>query len=749
MDRSVERRVTAPPTEDAASTQGGTSSDKSFKRSQALKYEVRLLESIDKERSPSVESVATCFAILGELLPYFGAFKRLMSMLRDEMQNAVYSREFTSAKTAPLFERIPYFVLVHRLNEERNESALALQREINAIKERLSARERELGQALEENAILQESSERLVATIASLQAELSQQGAALEAASESAEEANEKHRRETARLHDQLYSLMSELRDVRAKTEDMESYRQTYDALQRQDFNDDILQLTSRSNTEPLVVARNDLSEAEKLEEQLLELQNAEITEFESSIERQGLANGSEEAERKMESLQTYFRSNMSALANEIRLLRERRSALRELADELEAEDNSSGKYNFVPREKLSSKYALMIYTSTDNGRNFYALKDAAMCRGCDDRTVICTHKILKEKDVQLPRNCTHIKLCRPDVQPTPPRPVVQALGTPAKGGPLSAVSNPTISAASEYLGDGLVRLWEVYRRRSAPERERPRVLGEKRLVAFVSDFYTYLQWYESQSSVALQVPPTFEEHFYVLLEKRYVVKEIVDIVAYDILKAIEMYCADNKFVGLFALQLCGKMDAVCWKYLNLMHKFVLAFVPDHPKDYIRFARIVYPQLVAEELEQLTLEYVAWSENKISTQAMYEYVQHMMLRGTEPRFKHFVSALQKHDFLSRGWLSADDFGNAIEMMMPQVTEEKWSRYYLAGERNAAHKDQVAVERLAQIGAYFDLLHLEPQLQDPELFTREMDPHGHMHPLDHMDDRGGSPMGMLV
>ena len=43
----------------------------------------------------------------------------------------------------------------------------------------------------------------------------------------------------------------------------------------------------------------------------------------------------------------------------------------------------------FIPQEAILSKYSIMIYTSNNNKKTFYELKDAKFCPSCGEKVII------------------------------------------------------------------------------------------------------------------------------------------------------------------------------------------------------------------------------------------------------------------------------------------------------------------------------------------------------------------------
>lgn len=118
-------------------------------RSPATRYEVLLVEDALK-KGLSEERMTTCFHVFDEVIPSLGVYKKVLKMLRDELYDAVYSNEYTTVppkkgknKTSYI-QRIPYFVLVNRVFDERDKNADQLQANITALENKLNEKDEQL-----------------------------------------------------------------------------------------------------------------------------------------------------------------------------------------------------------------------------------------------------------------------------------------------------------------------------------------------------------------------------------------------------------------------------------------------------------------------------------------------------------------------------------------------------------------------------------------------------------------------------
>ena len=94
--------------------------------------------------------MATCFHVFDEVIPCIGVYKKVLKMLRDELYDAVYSDEYTtmpprkSKSKTPYIQRIPFFVLVNRVFEERDKNADLLRANITELENKLNEKDKQL-----------------------------------------------------------------------------------------------------------------------------------------------------------------------------------------------------------------------------------------------------------------------------------------------------------------------------------------------------------------------------------------------------------------------------------------------------------------------------------------------------------------------------------------------------------------------------------------------------------------------------
>ncbi|CAC5397112.1 unnamed protein product [Mytilus coruscus] len=186
--------------------------------------------------------------------------------------------------------------------------------------------------------------------------------------------------------------------------------------------------------------------EEHKDELQKIETGKEDVTEAELEIQEMDI----EQADQELEAVQERFKNTVGDITNELQLLKHHSLTLQDQLQKLELSKPSHGRKElkilepegltkgdsilsaglgdedekntepdpFIPQEQVFSKYAAMVYTSSNNGKSFDTFKEAEFCPSCGEKTVICPHKLPgSEKVFKLPHSCTHIKISRPKVR--------------------------------------------------------------------------------------------------------------------------------------------------------------------------------------------------------------------------------------------------------------------------------------------------------------------------------------------
>lgn len=441
-------------------------------------YELLALEQVN--HGLSEERMVLAFQALDELIPKLGVFSKLFSKLREDFFKAVYSDELTgmadtSGETdgGGYIQRLPYFVLVKRVYNERHELTEELTEQLEIVKKRLFEKHKQFEQSQQEGAKLQEHIENLNHTIQDLNLVMDNKDADICRLQEEMETNMKNDEKTKHQLECDIADLKGSLHEAKQEVEYLTQFKKGYDDMYYAFMDKPSESEETTDKEQKLVVATKyaytlkDIEAASKMEEQILTLLNTAVEEFDKFMEThkkelsdkvvsQDMTEAEldlqeielDEADEELEIVQQRFQQTVSSMMTELDLLCKHNSMLMEQLQvleenkpqpkkiEIDHSKSSDGKTEsilwagldeeesqevadpFVPQERVFSKYAAMVYASNNLGKTFEEFKDAKFCSSCGEKTLICPHKIGgAEKVFVLPHNCTHIKITRPKVR--------------------------------------------------------------------------------------------------------------------------------------------------------------------------------------------------------------------------------------------------------------------------------------------------------------------------------------------
>ena len=766
-------------------------------RSPATRYEVLLVEDTPT-KGLSEERMTTCFNVFDEILPDLGVYKKVLKMLRDELYESVYSNEYTTVppkkgkNRTSYIQRIPYFVLVNRVFEERDKNADQLQANIAALENKLTQKDKELEESNQNIEQLKKSLKDCSDKIYNMEIEMENNN--LEQRKLEANIQYEQMMQQGAkdRYEKRIASLKEELAQAKDRNKFLEKFKEGYDALEEA-FNDSTV--FKKNPQKPAVLTRRaqiiqEIASAKLLEEQLLTMQNAIIEEFELFLEENKASPTTEvdlkssasnfrvtpddehemrvKLEEDLHKVKERFKQSIADIENEFQLIEIQRSSLEDQLAEIEEDAKKTARETtekaerkksmfyvdtekdkkpktpeddedidfvkimnsahhqdpFIAHERILSKYSAMLYYSCNQGKNYHEFKDARFCASCGETTLLCPHKVTDHKVVSLPHNCTHIKIIRPTVHISrEEKPPVIVMGTPDSVRALSAKSSTlsygdeSILKAQQHLTTSYKFLWDDYYSRTSIRRQIPRSLSEDRVSSIIEQFYSSLIWQDDYAVEDEQVVSVVDT-LYSFFHERYLVPDVTHLAVYDFISSIIKFAPNNKSIQMFAQAMCGNLDPVVVRYVLLVNDFIDLVEWLAVKDIRTFAHVVYPFMNEEDIEQFSMGYTSFSENKISKELVSEYFLYIILKYREPRFQEMEVKLLQQPGRRPGFMTDIEYAEAIDNICPLASERLRRRLFVESvEHMGSTDDSVSVMRLAQITGYLTLLQLTPVIKN--------------------------------
>jgi chromosome segregation ATPase len=162
--------------------------------------------------NPSKERVKICFDILNLLSDEVGPLSSVLKIITKELNEAMYSQTYTSSQEDPYYEKLPYCVLVDRLNKARESEEVKLKQELEELKRKLAFKDDDLQLVLRKNLHLKRKVEEYEHKSDRLQDELKRKEKALAEKDNELKNSKASHKIESEKL--QKEKQMLEVKDI-------------------------------------------------------------------------------------------------------------------------------------------------------------------------------------------------------------------------------------------------------------------------------------------------------------------------------------------------------------------------------------------------------------------------------------------------------------------------------------------------------------------------------------------------------
>ncbi|XP_075468137.1 uncharacterized protein LOC142501730 isoform X4 [Ascaphus truei] len=412
--------------------------------------------------------------------------------------------------------------------------------------------------------------------------------------------------------------------------------------------------------------------------QQLLQVQNRVMDDFDSFLENQiHVSTGGEisqqqqqqqQQQKELEKKKKHFLDCMAEISTELSLLGQQRESLEQQdtgpskedpltsqilssqnpplssqnrplssteSQEKMTEDESLEDFfslALYPNETLLNRYAAMIYTTTDNGRIYEEIAGASMCNSCGEKTFLCPHKVGGTQVTDLPKHCTHIKICRPHAhrftmaaklagsrmsdhaektgagmalsRAVSPGPYIPArAGTALAQQALGDNPSQSVPSLSSWQGSwapvDLSRLEKHFEKQFKHKREAPRMMSLDLCLSLTEQLMTNLLCHrKSKSTQVLSIQGTLWD----LLTQRYVADNISALGLQDFLAAVWKYSAVSKqVVSVLGQVLRGDMDPAILHYVLLQAELLNLLPLTAPSHLHLVIEQNYPFLECED----------------------------------------------------------------------------------------------------------------------------------------------------
>ncbi|XP_018082738.2 uncharacterized protein LOC108697319 [Xenopus laevis] len=207
-------------------------------KSPANQYLLHLLE--DKRtvsfQRPTEERIQVVFEVLDTLTPQLGVFSKVLRLIRAELHDAIYSSTISASpvsKNSDSLMNVPYFTLVSRMKDERNDDMEKVQSDLQNVKATLTQREEEKLCLQSEIHALEESNRTLEAAIAELRLEAEKNRRKIKELEKDLEAECKRGRTEKQEQEQLMANIQDQLNTAQSEVEQLDEYRQNYENLHR------------------------------------------------------------------------------------------------------------------------------------------------------------------------------------------------------------------------------------------------------------------------------------------------------------------------------------------------------------------------------------------------------------------------------------------------------------------------------------------------------------------------------------
>ncbi|KAI8899497.1 hypothetical protein BC833DRAFT_585568 [Globomyces pollinis-pini] len=724
-------------------------------KSQALIYQVQLQEVIDNyPHQPSKERIKVTFDILDDLVHQLGPYSSLMESLIEELRNNVYSQQVTSSTVEPYYEKVPFSVLVSKMNKQREKELKLSQQVMEELQDKLKFREHDLEISFRKNLSLKHKCSLFEKLESNLKAEIEQSNQQLQLQIRTQSEMKS----EFARIQDQLERDIQVLQNQNAQSAMIIENLTT--PLSKSSNVKAKKDLVEKSRNDLPIDSRGillyNLAQSNQIEKQFSELLDYILDDFESDVSQvhkkkeimTEITGGDFESESfkaiELESKEVFklYQTRMESYLEEFNLLKRHISSLQ--LQERKNQENTKLITITPTADYTARKYATVVEISKD-GDKYEPHPSSIFCIKCGTKTIQCPHidndiKVLEIKEK------TFLKFSHPNLKIRSELSLTNESGEPYPFNTETEDENPMVSA-------NFYKIWKnYYEVRKGTKPKSNRILPLPKLLVIIDEIYD-TRWkveeefrdkeLESDSQpenlmTGFNKPKTesadagglsalvdsdavveesselapvtnlldnFVETFYSLFKERYVYENVFLKAIHDILTSLEANEKKSKPVQVLCRHLSGKEEEI-WKYVHLTKKL---FKVEEATEltmavYLAKVKIQYPDRSAVQYETMGLEFTSYTKNKISKANLIDYVYHMIVNKLEPNFELLSKSLDKFDVQLNGYLTKKEFCSAMVKILPSAPSKEYIMRYSMAEREFG-ENKVPLERLTSIAAY--------------------------------------------
>ncbi|XP_061177862.1 uncharacterized protein LOC133186647 isoform X1 [Saccostrea echinata] len=318
--------------------------DSSF--AEVKNYELMCVENPPKGGVPNEERIRIAFKVLDDLVPKLGVYTRIFTKIKEDLYDAVYSEDLTTHTDGTVM-KIPYFTLMKRIFDERDDKQDLLLEQLEEVKRRLFDKHKQFEESKQKIAQLEETIDDLNHKIEGLEEDLTEKGTDIVRIEEELKEERERSEEMEQRLEGDINDLQDSLDEAHQEIENLSRYKKGYDDLYYAFLETGENSETPERKIKPVISTKranlmNNIESAQKLEDQIMSVMNTAVEEFDRFLEehkselmkiedRDDLTDAEyevqemdiEQADQELEAVQERFKFNVGDISNELALLKE------------------------------------------------------------------------------------------------------------------------------------------------------------------------------------------------------------------------------------------------------------------------------------------------------------------------------------------------------------------------------------------------------------------------------------------
>ncbi|KAL7747645.1 hypothetical protein RI367_006934 [Sorochytrium milnesiophthora] len=410
-----------------------------------------------------------CFETLDVLARNMPSLGPLLKLICDEFDRAIYSEHLTvvtpatrqdaaievGLKAPPSrFDRIPWFVIVNRLQSMHVKDNLEATERMAELQQKLRMRERDITMLQKRVISIKQEVHGKDSEVESMQEQLHKRDMLVEQKRQEMEEAVrgvmvrlDAARRERDTLDVRAVVLLElfradslplpqlALQQANANIERLSVYKVKGDSADANMLNTQTVEEQERHiHVDPMSLTEQSIREAEMLQRQLHEILNGKMDDLDISLhhhrKKMSLMNNLQrrtagsapdgasapQVDKDLEAIMAEFQMSIDKIDQEQRRLADHISILRTtLAKQNETRDYIEWQKYAV---NMQRKYAVQMYLSYDYGKTYRPFKQSPVCLQCGERVIICPHLNHYDLTVALPHTAADY---RPITEATKP----------------------------------------------------------------------------------------------------------------------------------------------------------------------------------------------------------------------------------------------------------------------------------------------------------------------------------------